>query len=637
MAALALRYASGQVLFDEHGHGIKCAVFPCKPTDKHPYTKHGWQDATTDPAQIIAWWKRWPNAMVGIATGMSGLVVIDGDAYKPEFQQRSRHFLRRVQAYRTCLAHTPSGGQHYIFTSGGAGWGLSRRGFPPAVDVRAQGGYIIAGGSIRADGQAYTWQNDEPVRPAPMLLRHMLDRANRKETKAAAPKAKPTDYAPDISSISDANYVQSVLDTWQPLDVFKRFGLDAGGTQKEPGGAIRLLGHGGLIVHADGEVWNCRSEDIGGGSVAAWAWCTRRNLRPRGAEFMAIIDEMAAAAGIDKPERQDPRQAIAALRDYLIDANFADIVTHRDALGRYRTNETDRRVADAALAMMHDAKTLTLRISSLQLSERTGLGDKTCATAMERLHAIFEAVTDGEVKTAPVYRVAYIPMISSQKQSSECTQLPLATHNAHDAFVRSMTNLTIDELGDRQITVAIAKRLAADFPSAGPALLLAITQLERHGAMSRSELGQALYKSKCAISRIVRRGLDLELLVEDGGRLDVHPDWRRIIDEKAPKMPTAGIVHNRRYNAAQRRARWAEGKTDERSVAWRNAWLALCRAEGKQDAGLPKYHRPGGDIGIRTNRANVQANLADAAYWNRLGKLTDNQRYYVEMAQEMAA
>jgi hypothetical protein len=44
-------------------------VFPCNPLDKSPVTSHSFKDATTDEAQIRAWWTQWPNAMIGAPTG----------------------------------------------------------------------------------------------------------------------------------------------------------------------------------------------------------------------------------------------------------------------------------------------------------------------------------------------------------------------------------------------------------------------------------------------------------------------------------------------------------------------------------------------------------------------------------------
>jgi hypothetical protein len=38
------------------------------------------KDATFDPKQIKAWWEKWPQANIGVATGAkSGIVVIDVD------------------------------------------------------------------------------------------------------------------------------------------------------------------------------------------------------------------------------------------------------------------------------------------------------------------------------------------------------------------------------------------------------------------------------------------------------------------------------------------------------------------------------------------------------------------------------
>src|SRR5258708_4807964 len=64
-----------------------CGRSPCSSAGKHPRTKNGVKDATTDSAQIAAWWERWPTATIGIATGIApgqsrGLFVIDVDTIK---------------------------------------------------------------------------------------------------------------------------------------------------------------------------------------------------------------------------------------------------------------------------------------------------------------------------------------------------------------------------------------------------------------------------------------------------------------------------------------------------------------------------------------------------------------------------
>ena len=55
-------------------------VFPLKPKSKEPLTPGGFKDASNDPDKIRAWWRQYPNANIGIATGeISGLMVVDVD------------------------------------------------------------------------------------------------------------------------------------------------------------------------------------------------------------------------------------------------------------------------------------------------------------------------------------------------------------------------------------------------------------------------------------------------------------------------------------------------------------------------------------------------------------------------------
>ena len=42
----------------------------CDRPAKHPLVRHGVNDATTDPAQLQRWWQRWPQANLGLATGI---------------------------------------------------------------------------------------------------------------------------------------------------------------------------------------------------------------------------------------------------------------------------------------------------------------------------------------------------------------------------------------------------------------------------------------------------------------------------------------------------------------------------------------------------------------------------------------
>ena len=80
----ALRYARwGWAVFPCHEtvrSQCSCGLADCSSPAKHPRTRRGLHDASTDPARVMAWWRRWPSANVGVRTGsVSGLVVVDVD------------------------------------------------------------------------------------------------------------------------------------------------------------------------------------------------------------------------------------------------------------------------------------------------------------------------------------------------------------------------------------------------------------------------------------------------------------------------------------------------------------------------------------------------------------------------------
>jgi hypothetical protein len=60
--------------------GCSCEQDCGASAGKHPRTRHGLKEASRNPDRIWIWWRRWPEANVGIRTGReSGLVVLDVD------------------------------------------------------------------------------------------------------------------------------------------------------------------------------------------------------------------------------------------------------------------------------------------------------------------------------------------------------------------------------------------------------------------------------------------------------------------------------------------------------------------------------------------------------------------------------
>ena len=138
------------------------AVFPVSPTTKKPLTPHGCKDAKKSVGAIQAWWKKWPDAGIGIATGsMSNLIVIDEDVDDDkglDGRKSVREWERENgELPETVMAITGRGGNHLYYHYAGSDLG-NRGGILDGVDIRGEGGYVIAPPSLHPNGTEYQWE-----------------------------------------------------------------------------------------------------------------------------------------------------------------------------------------------------------------------------------------------------------------------------------------------------------------------------------------------------------------------------------------------------------------------------------------------------------------------------------------------
>lgn len=123
---------------------MRLPVFACGP-DKRPVTQHGFHDATRDPTEIRLQFSAPGAAMIGVPTGQgAGFFVVDLDVKNGgqglEWLAANQHRLPRTRTHRT-----RSGGQHLLFQwPEGRTIRNSASRVAPGVDVRGNGGYIIA-------------------------------------------------------------------------------------------------------------------------------------------------------------------------------------------------------------------------------------------------------------------------------------------------------------------------------------------------------------------------------------------------------------------------------------------------------------------------------------------------------------
>lgn len=151
-----------------------CGRSACTSPGKHPRTEHGAKDATTDETIIRQWWTRWPDANIGIATGGgSGLVVVDVDPRNGGDDSLDALERQHGALPQTVEALTGGGGRHILFAHPGKR--IKNGPIAPGVDLKADGGYIVAPPSLHASGRAYTWDtcahpDDVALAPLPPWL-----------------------------------------------------------------------------------------------------------------------------------------------------------------------------------------------------------------------------------------------------------------------------------------------------------------------------------------------------------------------------------------------------------------------------------------------------------------------------------
>ena len=172
----ALSYASrGWVVFPCHepvrGGGCSCGRADCASPAKHPRTRHGLHDATTDEKTIAAWWRRWPTANVALRTGAaSDLVVVDVDPAHGGDASLARVAAEHGPLPPTLTVATGGGGRHFYFTHPGSPVRNSAGALGPGLDLRGDGGYVVAPPSRHITGGTYQWQNGERLAAIPGWL-----------------------------------------------------------------------------------------------------------------------------------------------------------------------------------------------------------------------------------------------------------------------------------------------------------------------------------------------------------------------------------------------------------------------------------------------------------------------------------
>ncbi|MER5615912.1 bifunctional DNA primase/polymerase [Streptomyces sp. NPDC002215] len=186
---------------------------------------HGFYAATLDAGRIARWWSERPVPGVGVATGEAGLVVVDVDCHADGPVEASRvlpgfevtdqdaravrtgldtwNLLVRLaggpdaaDAVQTLTVATPSGGRHLWFTAPrGTRWASSAGGDHDGrslgwqLDIRAEGGYIVAPGTCSQAGEYRALGDVRLPARLPDWLAGALERTGHLLRSAPRPRA----------------------------------------------------------------------------------------------------------------------------------------------------------------------------------------------------------------------------------------------------------------------------------------------------------------------------------------------------------------------------------------------------------------------------------------------------------------
>lgn len=135
-------------------HGL--SVIPIQPCEKKPLIRwDSYQNQHAKVDELKTWWTQWPDANVGIVTGaVSGLVVIDLDTR--EAKDKLKKLVPGFDFTRVPRSRTGKGWQLFFKHPGVTI--PNRAGVLPGLDVRGDGGYVVAPPSIHPNGKVYKWE-----------------------------------------------------------------------------------------------------------------------------------------------------------------------------------------------------------------------------------------------------------------------------------------------------------------------------------------------------------------------------------------------------------------------------------------------------------------------------------------------
>ncbi len=167
----------------------------CKAPAKHPvaqFAPRGLKDASKDPAIVRKMFGGFGFRNVAIATGgISGIVVLDVDAKNGGYESLTALEAQHGALPPTLNFNTGGGGKHYVFRHPGSEIRNSAGQLGSGLDVRGDGGYIVAPPSRHISGGLYQLAEgcdlDTPIAPPPAWLLRLMQQSGGNSASLGKP------------------------------------------------------------------------------------------------------------------------------------------------------------------------------------------------------------------------------------------------------------------------------------------------------------------------------------------------------------------------------------------------------------------------------------------------------------------
>ncbi|QNU66549.1 DUF927 domain-containing protein [Ruminiclostridium herbifermentans] len=127
--------------------GVKCTN-----SGKHPILSRWEAKATTNEDKILTEFNNYPYANIGFATG-NGIFALDIDKRHGGYESLKEH----GELKETVSAKTGGGGSHHYYKIPEGIKIPNKVAILPGVDIRSDGGLVVAPGSIHISGAQYEW------------------------------------------------------------------------------------------------------------------------------------------------------------------------------------------------------------------------------------------------------------------------------------------------------------------------------------------------------------------------------------------------------------------------------------------------------------------------------------------------